>query len=82
MTLLGLPLTQEAPRHDKFACVVAFVVGYQQGFAQKILAVTPRENLSQIAIFEQLLEGCAIFCQLCDGLIPSFSSGGAASFGQ
>lgn len=42
MTLLGLPFTQEASRHDKFACVVAFVPGDQQGFARKILAVTPQ----------------------------------------
>jgi hypothetical protein len=34
------------------------VVGDQQGFAQKILAVTPREKLGQVAVFEQLLEMC------------------------
>ncbi len=81
-TSLLVPCAEKAAQNDEFAEMIGGVVGDEQGFAEKILAVAPAEGLEEIG-FGLADEGFEVFEVLAnggDGGVPGVCGGWLGRF--
>ena len=79
-----MPGAEETAEDDEFAEVVGGVVGDEQGFAEKVLAVAPAEGFVEVGfgVFDEGDEVLEIGVDRGDGLVPGVGWVARGDLGQ
>ncbi len=75
--VLNVPGAEEATEDDEFAEMVGVVVGDEEGFAEKVLALAPAERFEEVGlwVFDECDEGFEVGVDEFDGAVPGVVGG-------